>query len=409
MTYTIPLIKFVAFLDLLAVGLIVPLIPSHVRQLGGSHIYVGILGSVYSGFQLGSGPLIGSLSDLKGCRSILIYTLIVCSGAYLCMGFTTSIAIIILLRAILGLFKQTQLLTKALVPEYEKNEKKQSAIFGKMAAISGMGMTLGPIIGGHIAEDYPENGFYYIAGVVALCFILNAVSVYMLPQTNIKMKKTSEKLTHSKQNIFQLIYNNSKESALELSKVDWSQYWEVFVFKALLGFAMGVYYSNYALYLKTQYELSPKHIGYVISFQGIIGAVSSFLMGYINSYYPNDKDFSHRNYHVFLLLSISIFGLCMSSNIMFYSVWLIPMSIGNAVGRLVTLEMILRKSDKEHKGTLIGASNSVASLSGVLSPMAAGLIGQYLGVKYVIYASLCSNVIALILSNRYKTRHIKVD
>lgn len=230
----------------------------------------------------------------------------------------------------------------------------------------------------------------------------------MLPQINIKVKKLKEK-THSKQNVFQLIYSNSKDSALELSKVDWSQYWEVLMFKALLGFAMGVYYSNYSVYLKTQYELSPKHIGYVISFQGIIGAISSFLMGYINSYYPNDKDFSHRNYHVFLLLSISILGLSASSNIMFYALWLIPMSIGNAVGRLVTLEMILRKSDSAHKGTLIGASNSVASLSGVLSPMAAGLIGQYLGVKYVIYASLCSNVIAFILSYRYKTRHVKVE
>lgn len=66
------------------------------------------------------------------------------------------------------------MLTKALVPEYEKDEKKQSAIFGKMAAISGMGMTLGPIIGGHIVEDHPENGFYYIAAIVAFCFIINA-------------------------------------------------------------------------------------------------------------------------------------------------------------------------------------------------------------------------------------------
>ncbi|CAK1546145.1 unnamed protein product [Leptosia nina] len=316
MSYTIPLIKFVAFLDLLAVGLIVPLIPSHVRQLGASHIYVGILGSVYSGFQLGSGPLIGSLSDLKGCRSILIYTLVICGAAYFCMGFTTSVAVIIVLRAVLGLFKQTQLLTKALVPEYEKNEKQQSAIFGKMAAISGMGMTLGPIIGGHMAEDFPEKGFLYISIIVAMCFILNAGCVFLLPQAIIKKKSKADEKKQSDQNVFQKIYNNSKESALELSKVDWSQYWEVFIFKALLG---------------------------------------------------------------------------------------------NAVGRLVTLEMILRKSDREHKGTLIGASNSVASLSGVMSPMAAGLIGQYLGVKYVIYASLCSNVLALILSYRYKSRHVKVD
>lgn len=38
-------------------GLIVPLVPAHVRQMGASHIAVGALGSVYAGFQLGSGPI----------------------------------------------------------------------------------------------------------------------------------------------------------------------------------------------------------------------------------------------------------------------------------------------------------------------------------------------------------------
>ena len=44
-------------------GLIVPLVAGHVRQMGGNHLYVGLLGSVYAGFQLGSGPLIVSSSS----------------------------------------------------------------------------------------------------------------------------------------------------------------------------------------------------------------------------------------------------------------------------------------------------------------------------------------------------------
>ncbi|KAM3967160.1 major facilitator superfamily domain-containing protein 9-like [Aphomia sociella] len=142
--------------------------------MGASHIYVGLLGSIYAGFQLGSGPLIGSLSDLKGRKTVLIMTLLICALAYTVVGFTPSIAVILGIRAILGLFKQTQMLTKALVPDYEKNEQKQSDIYGKMAAISGAGITLGPVIGGHIAEDNPDNGFTFIAVVVGACFVFNA-------------------------------------------------------------------------------------------------------------------------------------------------------------------------------------------------------------------------------------------
>lgn len=72
------------------------------------------------------------------------------------------------------------MLTKALVPDYENNQLKQSVIYGKMAAISGIGITLGPVIGGHIAEDYPEHGFLYISFIVSACFIANAGMFYTL-------------------------------------------------------------------------------------------------------------------------------------------------------------------------------------------------------------------------------------
>lgn len=199
-----------------------------------------------------------------------------------------------------------------------------------------------------------------------------------------------------------------KQSFIELYKVEWYLYWDVFMLKALVGFAMGVYYSNYALYLKTQFDLSPKYVGSVISFQGVVGSLSSFFMGYINNFYHSDKDYSQRNFHVFLLMSISLFGLIISINVYMYILWLIPLAIGNAIGRLVTLEMVLKRSHGEHRGTLIGASNSVRSLSGVVAPMVAGMIGQFIGIPYVVYASLFSTTIGLVMSYCYRSKTVKV-
>lgn len=141
----------------------------------------------------------GSLSDLTGRKAILIMTLLICSVAYIETGLTNSIAVILVCRAVLGkikqkygiinacsqlftyvflkisgFFKQTQMLTKAMVPDYEANEQKQGETYGKMVAISGAGITLGPVIGGHIAEDYPEYGFTFISAIVGFCFVLNA-------------------------------------------------------------------------------------------------------------------------------------------------------------------------------------------------------------------------------------------
>ncbi|KAG6459605.1 hypothetical protein O3G_MSEX011478 [Manduca sexta] len=377
--------------------------------MGANHIYVGLLGSIYSGFQLGSGPLIGSLSDLKGRKTILIMTLLICGAGYTILGITESIFVILFLRAVLGLFKQTQMLTKALVPDYETNEARQAEIYGKMAAISSAGITLGPVIGGHIVEDHPENGFTFIAAVCGIGFVVNAGLSYFLPKPLTRQKKKSRGNEEQAINLLYTFFSSIKQSFVELYKVEWSIYWDVFLFKALVGFAMGVYYSNYSLYLQSTYNLTPKYVGYVISFQGIIGSVSSFFIGFINSFYKKDEDYSQRNFHVFVLLSMSLLGLILSFNIYIYVIWLVPLAISNAIARLVTLEMVLKRSHGDHRGTLIGASNSVRSLAGVVAPMVSGYIGHYFGVRYVIYASLVSAVIGLSMSCHFRRKRLKID
>ncbi|KAG7307976.1 hypothetical protein JYU34_006603 [Plutella xylostella] len=178
MSRLINIIEAIVFLDLLAVGLIVPHVGNYVRSLGGNHVYVGLLGSIYAIFQLVSGPLVGSLSDIKGRKAVLSITLLASSFGYAMMGLTSSIFVILMCRALLGIFKQTQLLGRALVPDYETDKVRQSVIYGKMAALSSGGMTLGPLISGHIVEDYPQYGFQIIAALVSLCFVINSGKRY---------------------------------------------------------------------------------------------------------------------------------------------------------------------------------------------------------------------------------------
>lgn len=254
-----------------------------------------------------------------------------------------------------------------------------------------------------VSEDTPDSYLLLVPMTIFPILFFSGL-VCLLPDTKTRPKARKSHRTGSI-NVLLNIYTSLKQSVIEIYNVEWSEYWDIFILKALIGFAMGVYYSNYSLYLKTVFELSPKYIGYVISFQGIIGSISSYFIGTINRFYNHDDDYSLRNFHVFFIIFISLLGLICSFNIYLYAFWLVPLAVGNSVARLVSLEMVLNRSHGEHRGTLIGASNSVRSLSGVVAPMIAGFIGQYLGISYVIYASACSILVGLVIS--YRCRYIK--
>lgn len=224
---------------------------------------------------------------------------------------------------------------------------------------------------------------------------------------NIRQTKRATEPEHS-ESLLHSIGRSLKQSVMDLRNIDWSTYWDIFLLKAFIGFAMSIYYSNYSLYLSSTFELTRKQIGYIISFQGIVGSVSSYFMGFINSLYNNDNNYVIRNFHVFVLICGSFCGLLLSFNFYIYILWLIPLAIGNAIGRLVTLEMLLNRGHNTHRGTLIGASNSVRSLTGVVAPMIAGYISEYVGLSYVIYASFFSTLIGLVISYRSLQNKIKI-
>lgn len=242
-------------------------------------------------------------------------------------------------------------------------------------------------------------------------FPLFPVLVSILPSPKEQKRKERNRNRHNQLsgNLIQIFANSVKQSFQDLCSIDWSQYGDIFVYKLIVGFAMGVYYSIYAAFLKETFILTPKYVGYIISFQGTVGALTSYFIGYINKFYIYDVDYSEQNFHVFLLLTSALLGLTFCKNVIAYTFCLIPLAVGNAMGRLTTLEMVLNRSHGKHRGKLIGASNSVRSLSGVVSPMVAGVIGQWVGVGYVIYASLLATALGLIFSYANRQNRLKSD
>ncbi|KAK9694071.1 Major Facilitator Superfamily [Popillia japonica] len=69
------LIYFICFLDFLSLGILMPVAPVHLGSLGASRLLIGGLTSLNALLQLTTGPLVGSWSDSKGRKALLIQCL----------------------------------------------------------------------------------------------------------------------------------------------------------------------------------------------------------------------------------------------------------------------------------------------------------------------------------------------
>ncbi|CAB3239104.1 unnamed protein product [Arctia plantaginis] len=391
------MLQIVSFLDLLSIGLIVPQLTNHARQLGLNFFHIGMIGALYSACQTISAPIIGSLSDIRGTKPIFLLCLGICSFSYVWLGITSSIIIFMMLRGILGIFKQIQLLVKAVIAENCNDTNEQGVLYGKLIAIAGLGMSVGPVVSGHVIEAYPTNGFTILSCVVGAVFAVNIGFIYSIP-FKCKDKKeipNGEAVTHT---LLQSMGNTLKESVNEFYKVDWPIFWDVFVYKMLMALTMGLYFSNFALFLKTEHDVSPKSIGYMVAFQGVIGASSNLLIRHINKLYKVDTDYSKRIFHIFLIITLSLVGLASVPEAYMYIVFIVPKSVCLSIARVVLLEMTTSRGNPDQKGAIMGVSNSVKSLTGVITPIISGVVTQYLGIRYAFYVAACFNGIGTVLS-----------
>ncbi|HKG33662.1 MAG TPA: MFS transporter, partial [Gemmatimonadales bacterium] len=141
------LVLFVtAFVDMVGLTMIVPLLPFYATELGASATVVGLLVSAFSVAQLAVAPVWGSFSDRYGRRPAILAGLLLTSCAYVIFAFAGSVLVLLLSRLVQGLGGGTIGVVQAYVADASPPEQRTKSL-GWLSAVTSLGAVAGPAFG----------------------------------------------------------------------------------------------------------------------------------------------------------------------------------------------------------------------------------------------------------------------
>src|SRR5690348_3216377 len=135
-----------AFVDMVGLLMIIPLLPFYAKDLGANGFLVGLLVSSFAIAQLITAPVWGRLSDRYGRRPALLVGLSASAIAYVVFGFANALWLLFLSRLVQGAGGGTVSVIQAYVADALKPEERAKGL-GWLSAATNAGVALGPVLG----------------------------------------------------------------------------------------------------------------------------------------------------------------------------------------------------------------------------------------------------------------------
>lgn len=348
-----PFILVVVFIDVLGIGIALPVIPMLVGLYTPSRelqaYWYGALVVAYGVMQFFCAPLLGALSDRFGRRPILLWSLLGLGFHFLLLGLAPSLALMLLARLIGGTAGASLSVANAYASDITPPERRARS-FGLVGAAFGLGFIVGPMAGGLLGSVDLHLPFF-VAGALSL---LNAAYGYFV---------VPESLPRARRAPFALARANPLAALLALAR-----HREIGTFVAvfaLVVLAQLILQTTWVLYTHFRFGWGPRENGLALFCVGLVASVvQGGLLG------PLLRRFGDLRL-VLAGLTVGAFAYLLyglaAQGWMMYAI-----IIGNfasyAVGPALQ-GMVSNAVDPTEQGVTMGALNSINSIMFVVAPL----------------------------------------
>jgi DHA1 family tetracycline resistance protein-like MFS transporter len=184
------------FIDILGIGIIVPVLPDLVMELLASGPsgsagaddpetysraarYVGVIGASYALMQFLFAPIVGALSDRFGRRPVILVSLFGLGVDFLIQGFAPNIWWLFVGRLLAGVMGASFTTANAYIADVSDDETR-ARNFGFVGMMFGLGFTIGPGLGGLLGDIHLRLPFFVAAGLALVNWLYG---FFVLPES----------------------------------------------------------------------------------------------------------------------------------------------------------------------------------------------------------------------------------
>ncbi|MBE7502608.1 MAG: TCR/Tet family MFS transporter [Verrucomicrobiales bacterium] len=353
------------FLDVLGIGLVIPVLPKLVAEFRGGDVSaashtVGVLVALYSLLQFLCAPVLGNLSDRYGRRPVILGSLFGSGVDYLLLAWAPNLGWFFLGRMVAGITGANFTAASAYIADISPPEKR-AGNFGLIGAAFGLGFIAGPAVGGLLGNASLRLPFLVAAGVTLLNWLYG---LWILPESLPVRHRRSFDWRRANP-LGSLLALRTYPLVLALSGTFF-----------LIHTAQNMLHATWVLYTGYRYGWTAGQVGVSLA---IVGLMAALVQGVL----------ARRLIPALGEPRAMLMGLAISATAMVGYGWaprgwmiyviLVFGSLGGIAGPAAQ-GLISRTVAMNEQGAVQGALSSLASVSGIVGPpLGAGVFGWFIG------------------------------
>jgi len=349
------ILSFTLIVVMLGFGMVIPIFPFYIEQLGAGGAELGLLVATSSLLEFVFAPVWGGVSDRIGRKPVLMLGMVGYGLSSLLMGFSTELWMLFASRALSGILSSATMATALAYVGDSTSEENRGGGMGALGAAMALGIIVGPGFGGWLAGDSLSTPFFIAAGMSLVSLLL---ILLLLPES--------------------LPAEARQQVEGEVSTVQIGELWRalfspvgVLLFMVtLFSFALTNFEAVFGLYALEKFGYGPERVGTILM---VVAVVSTVGKGALTG--PTTKRWGEATVIKASALAGSVgFAVLLLANTY--------ITILLATGFFILSKTLLRpaafslisKRTTTGQGVVMGLSNSFMSLGRIVGPIWAGFI-----------------------------------